>query len=83
MLLRTVLLAPATGLAFDAHGSPVAPSAKKREVPRSHVLHERHLPHWSQRWTKRDKVDGSAMLPMRIGLKQSNLEAGHDRLMDM
>jgi tripeptidyl-peptidase-1 len=55
----------------------------KREVPASHSLHERHLPHWSQQWTKRSKVPHTQILPMRIGLKQCNIEAGHDKLMDM
>jgi tripeptidyl-peptidase-1 len=32
---------------------------------------------------KRELVDAEALLPVRIGLKQSNLDAGHDRLMDM
>lgn len=55
----------------------------KRSIPASHALHERHLPLWETQWTKRTKVPASQVLPMRIGLKQMNLEAGHDRLMEM
>lgn len=55
----------------------------KREVPSSHRLHERQLAHLSAQWSKRSKVAENHVLPMRIGLKQRNLEAGHDKLMDM
>ncbi len=66
--------------AGQAHsGTPLA----ARHIPRSHVLHERQPEHWAEHWERRDKVPGNAMLPMRIGLKQSNLEEGHDRLMEM
>ncbi|KAK7965840.1 uncharacterized protein PG986_000117 [Apiospora aurea] len=46
-----------------------------------HVTHEkRHqLP---EGWTKREKVDGRAVLPLRIGLKQRNLDRA-DELLDM
>ncbi len=83
MFLRCVLAALAAGAAFDVLASPVASLGKKRDVPATHVLHERHLPHWSRQWSKREKVDSSSLLPMRIGLRQSNLDAGHERLMDV
>ena len=83
MLLRWVLLALTSGVVLDVVASPVASAVRKREVPKSHALHERHLPHVSRRWTKREKVSRSVTLPMRIGLRQSNVEAGHDRLMDL
>jgi tripeptidyl-peptidase-1 len=76
MLPQILLAALATGLAL---ASPL----KKREVPGTHKLHERHLDHWSAQWTKRAKVPSKEMLPMRIGLKQSNLDAGRDRLYEM
>lgn len=48
----------------------------------NHVVHEkRDVPH--KRWVKRDALPSSAVLPMRIGLVQRNLEHGHDRLMAM
>lgn len=84
MLFRFVLAGLAGGLALEADASPLFPSrTSKREVPSSHILHERHMPHWDRYWSKRDKLDSEMILPMRIGLKQSNLEAGHAKLMDM
>lgn len=46
----------------------------------SHVLHEKRevsLTH------KRERIDGDAIIPIRIGLKQSNLHTGYDRLMEV
>ncbi|KAI0884159.1 Pro-kumamolisin, activation domain-containing protein [Annulohypoxylon maeteangense] len=50
--------------------------------------HPNSLPHEKRdaspiSWSKRTAVDPSAILPMRIGLKQSNLQRGHDLLMDV
>ena len=45
-----------------------------------HVLHEKRsspLPH------RRERVDPNAIIPVRIGLKQSNLHTGYDRLMEV
>lgn len=87
MLLPSLVAALAScGLVLEAVAGPLAFShehvgVRRRDVP--HSLHERHLPHWQQRWTKRSKVPDDHILPMRIGLKQCNLEAGHDKLMDM
>ena len=85
MLLDSIVATLASGLIAGALAGPLANhyARTKREIPSSHSLHERHSPHWEQQWTKRSKVPGSQILPMRIGLKQSNLEAGHDKLMDM
>jgi tripeptidyl-peptidase-1 len=55
----------------------------KREVPSTHVVHERQMEHWALSWVKKRKVRDSALLPMRIGLKQSNLDHGRDLLMEM
>lgn len=46
------------------------------------VVHEKRdrIP---QAWAKRSKVDGLEMLPVRIGLVQSNLDKGHDMLMEV
>ncbi|KAB5571736.1 putative Tripeptidyl-peptidase sed1 [Coniochaeta sp. 2T2.1] len=76
MLPQILLAALTTGLAL---ASPL----KRREVPDSHQLHERHLPHWSAQWTKRSKVPGNEVLPVRIGLKQSNLDAGREKLLEI
>jgi tripeptidyl-peptidase-1 len=47
-----------------------------------HVLHEeRQFPPSDYR--KGTRIEGSAILPMRIGLTQTNLENGYDHLMDV
>ncbi|KAF2163435.1 hypothetical protein M409DRAFT_37264 [Zasmidium cellare ATCC 36951] len=51
-------------------------------VPRSHVVHEERS-QTAGRWVKRDRVTTDATLSVRIGLAQSNLEQGHDFLMDV
>lgn len=50
--------------------------------PNDHVVHERRdmIPN---SWIEGKRLDGSTSLPVRIGLTQSNLDAGHDMLMDM
>ncbi|KAI1325767.1 subtilisin-like protein [Xylariaceae sp. FL0255] len=78
MLFRSLLVAVTAGLAT---ATPVIEG--QRIVPRSHVLHERSAPHWAQKWTKRSKVPGEAVIPMRIGLTQSNLQEGHEKLMEI
>lgn len=88
MLVRYLAAAFIGGLAIEAAASPVhsqqdATVAKKREIPASHAVHERHMPHWTYTWEEKRKVPSNALLPMRIGLKQANLEDGHDLLMDM
>lgn len=87
MLLYLRVVALATCLISGAIAGPLSyeytGAQTKRQVPSTHSLHERHLPHWSQQWTKRSKVQDTQILPMRIGLKQVNLEAGHNKLMDM
>lgn len=85
MLFNSLVVALASGLVLETLASPLSHvgAKAKREVPITHSLHERHLSHWSNEWTKKSKVPDSQILPMRIGLKQSNLEAGHDRLMEM
>jgi len=56
-----------------AFASPITPS---------YVAHERrHAP--PRGWLKTEKVPSDSILPMRIGLVQSNLEKGHDLLMDV
>lgn len=47
-----------------------------------HVLHEkRQTP--SSDWVKVARIEKTAILPMRIGLTQSNLDQGHDFLMEV
>jgi len=47
-----------------------------------HVVHEERGAHGKD-WVKGDKVDGAAILPIRIGLTQTNLDDGHDLLMEV
>lgn len=90
MLLHFLTSVLVTTLALRASASPVGtPNAPgvttKRAIPESHVVHERHEPHWGRHWNKRDKVSSKTLLPMRIGLRQSDdiLRRGHERLMDL
>ena len=46
-----------------------------------HVLHQKRAP--SHNWIKRDRVHSELTLPMRIGLTQSNLDKGHELLMEV
>lgn len=48
----------------------------------THVVHEKRS-EASSPWVKGPKVDKDAILPIRIGLTQSNLENGYDHLMDV
>ena len=43
--------------------------------PSNHVLHEKRE-FTPRAWEKRDRVDPSQLLPVRIGLTQSNLDQG-------
>lgn len=58
----------------------LAALATKAPSPVTRVVHEKrdHVP---KAWVKRDRMDSSASLPVRIGLTQSNLDRGHDTLM--
>ena len=51
-------------------------------APESHVVHERRA-FRSHTWTKRDRIDPSLVVPVRIGMTQSNLDNGHDLLMEV
>ena len=51
-------------------------------IPPHHEIHEkRETLH--PRWTKRDRVESHKLLPMRIGLTQTNLENGYEHLMEV
>ncbi|KAL2177315.1 peptidase S8/S53 domain-containing protein [Thermothelomyces heterothallicus CBS 202.75] len=55
----------------------------RRVVPPSHTLHERHEAGNIEGWVKRGLADAESTVPVRIGLKQSNVDAAHDLLMDI
>jgi tripeptidyl-peptidase-1 len=51
-------------------------------IPPHHEVHEkRETLH--PRWTKQKRVEPRKLLPMRIGLAQSNLDKGYEHLMDV
>ncbi len=85
MLFTSLVAALCLGLTAEILASPLLHSEtpRKREVPITHASHERHTPRMAQQWTKRSKLPGKTVLPVRIGLKQSNLDIAHDRLMEM
>ncbi|KAK8077055.1 Tripeptidyl-peptidase sed1 [Apiospora saccharicola] len=61
----------------------VSSATTKRAISDSHVQHEKRAVEQGRRWVKVRRADAQATLPMRIGLKQHNLEKGHDLLMDI
>jgi tripeptidyl-peptidase I len=51
-------------------------------VPIKHVIHEeRSSP--ARDWIKGARIESTAIIPIRIGLAQTNLEKGYDLLMDV
>ncbi|KAL9113006.1 MAG: hypothetical protein Q9227_002871 [Pyrenula ochraceoflavens] len=50
--------------------------------PEKYVLHEKREGRLKA-WTRGHRLHRRSMLPMRIGLKQSNLDRGHEMLMDV
>lgn len=88
MLFRQLAAILGGGLSLAAAGPLSPPEARsdavvKRDVPASHAIHERQLPQWSQKWKRGAKVPRDALLPMRIGLKQRNLDEGAKLLRDI
>ena len=47
-----------------------------------HAIHEKR-DYTPSSWEKRDRVPATATIPVRVGLRQSNLEKGYDFLMDV
>jgi hypothetical protein len=81
MLFRNIvgLLASGSLITLAAAESAV----NKRRVPTSHVVHERQPDAWASQWERKSRLAGDSVLPMRIGIKQNALVAGHQRLMEM
>lgn len=50
--------------------------------PHDYILHEERT-HTPREWRREQRVDGEAILPIRIGLKQENLENAYGHLMDV
>lgn len=51
-------------------------------APIKHVVHEERTIA-SRDWIKGVRIEKSAVIPMRIGLTQTNLEKGYDYLMEV
>lgn len=51
-------------------------------APIKHVLHEKRERHGLD-WVKGDRVERDAVLPVRVGLTQNNLDKGYELLMDV
>lgn len=71
MLVRQVCIALAIAALAEA-----APATIK------HVLHEKR-DRQSYDWVKSGRVESDAILPVRIGMSQNNLENGYDHLMEV
>ena len=69
-LLRCLILAAIASFAVAA------------PAPVPHVLHEKRNSA-PRTWAKRSRVDPTVVLPVRIGLRQSNLERGPALLDDV
>jgi tripeptidyl-peptidase-1 len=71
-----MLLLQLAVLAAIAAFSTAAPATLR------HAVHEkRSTP--AKGWVKGARIEGNAILPMRIGLAQKNLEKGYDLLMEV
>ncbi|KAI1106426.1 subtilisin-like protein [Jackrogersella minutella] len=64
---------------FQSAGS----SGSKRSIPDTHIQHEKRTALQARSWKKGERAIPEAILPMRIGLKQQNLQSGHGLLMDI
>lgn len=51
--------------------------------PASSVVHEKRGAHSDIHWTKREAVDPKKRVPVRIALKQRNLEKGEQYLLEV
>lgn len=65
-------------LCASALASPV-----KHDKRNDYVLHEQRHKRSDDRWSKHSQLDASKTMPVRIGLKQSNLEQGDRWLMEV
>lgn len=63
-------------------GTAAAAGVLASPTPNDYVVHERRAV-LSRSWTEEKRLDKASILPMRIGLTQSNLDRGHDLLMEM
>lgn len=50
--------------------------------PHGHILHEKR-DYTPSKWIKRNRIPSDAVLSMRVGLTQRNLDLGEEFLMDV
>ncbi|KAI1760631.1 subtilisin-like protein [Hypoxylon sp. FL1150] len=62
---------------------PRGSSPARRSIPDTHTRHEKRTEVQARSWTKVERAVPDAILPMRIGLRQQNLQSGHDLLVDI
>jgi len=60
----------------------IAALVNSAPAPIKHVLHEERSVH-SRDWVKGSRIEKSAIIPMRIGMTQTNLEKGYDYLLEV
>ena len=73
--MRSALLAAALAAFVPFCGAIPTPAA-------TYALHEKRSS-TPRLWRRGNRVDGDAILPIRIGLTQNNLENGYAYLMDV
>lgn len=85
VIAGAIVLGAAAKLPFDHAVRDAVPARLRapRSIPATYITHERHGPRHTEGWARRELADEQAILPMRVGLTQSNLDRGHDLLMDM
>ncbi|KAL7945381.1 peptidase S8/S53 domain-containing protein [Trichoderma barbatum] len=54
-----------------------------RVAPSDHVRHEVRGKHLDSHWTKENRIEGAIIVPVRVGLTQSNLDKGEAMLMNI
>jgi tripeptidyl-peptidase-1 len=74
-VLQVSVLAAIVAFSHAAPAPAPAPAVR-------HVLHEKRQT-WSSDWVKGARIEADAVLPLRIGLTQTNLDKGQDFLMEV
>jgi len=71
--MKCQLIAAAVAFAIGCHAIP---------TPATHALHEKRsvVP---RLWERGGRIESDAILPVRIGLTQNNLDNGYEYLMDV
>ena len=57
--------------------------SKKPALPKSRLRHEWHEPRNTRGWVRGRRASPKGKLPMRVGLKQPNVEKAREALMNM